>query len=97
MFFVISLIVYFIRQTWFILATVIFYLFILLSANVSSWASLLMHLRIRICPDGMTRTAKMKLDGTAVKPGKAVTKKGTHKLIIWSKDGKVQRVTFKIK
>ena len=39
----------------------------------------------------------MKLDGTAVKPGKAVTKKGTHKLIIWSKDGKVQRVTFKIK
>lgn len=41
--------------------------------------------------------AKMKLDGTAVKPGKAVTKKGTHKLIIWSKDGKVQRVTFKIK
>lgn len=41
--------------------------------------------------------AKMKLDGSAVKPGKAVTKKGTHKLIIWSKNGKVQRVTFKIK
>ena len=41
--------------------------------------------------------AKMKLDGKAVKPGKAVLKKGTHKLIIWSKDGKVQRVTFKIK
>lgn len=39
----------------------------------------------------------MKLDGKAVKPGKAVLKKGTHKLIIWSKDGKVQRVTFKIK
>ena len=34
--------------------------------------------------------AKMKLDGKAVKPGKAVLKKGTHKLIIWSKDGKVQ-------
>jgi len=50
MFFVISLIVYFIRQTWFILATVIFYLFILLSANVSSWASLLMHLR-PLCHD----------------------------------------------
>ena len=41
--------------------------------------------------------AKMKLDGKAVKPGKAVLKKGTHKLIIWSKDGKVQRVTFRIK
>lgn len=39
----------------------------------------------------------MKLDGKAVKPGKAVLKKGTHKLIIWSKDGKVQRVTFRIK
>lgn len=41
--------------------------------------------------------AKMKLDGKAVKPGKAVLKKGTHKLIIWSKNGKVQRVTFRIK
>lgn len=44
----------------------------------------------------MTRTAKSNsvVNG---KTYKAVTKKGTHKLIIWSKDGKVQRVTFKIK
>ena len=41
--------------------------------------------------------AKLTLDGKTIKSGKAVTKKGTHTLMVWSKNGKVQKVTFKIK
>lgn len=40
---------------------------------------------------------KMKLDGKAVKKNTVVKKKGTHTLTIWSKNGKVQNVTFTIK
>ena len=41
--------------------------------------------------------AKLTLDGKTIKSGKTVTKKGTHTLMVWSKNGKVQKVTFKIK
>lgn len=40
---------------------------------------------------------KIKLDGKAVKKNTVVKKKGTHTLTIWSKNGKVQNVTFTIK
>lgn len=40
---------------------------------------------------------KMKLDGKVVKKNTVVKKKGTHTLTIWSKNGKVQNVTFTIK
>lgn len=40
---------------------------------------------------------KMKLDSKAVKKNTVVKKKGTHTLTIWSKNGKVQNVTFTIK
>lgn len=41
--------------------------------------------------------ADMELDGKTIKAGKKVTKTGSHTLKIWSKNGKVQTVTFKIK
>ena len=40
---------------------------------------------------------KMKLDGKVVKKNAVIKKKGTHTLTIWSKNGKVQNVTFTIK
>jgi hypothetical protein len=39
----------------------------------------------------------MKLDGKVVKKNAVIKKKGTHTLTIWSKNGKVQNVTFTIK
>lgn len=41
--------------------------------------------------------AKMKLDEKQIKPGTAVKTKGSHTLTVWSKDGKVQNITFTIK
>lgn len=41
--------------------------------------------------------AKMKLDGKVIKSGKVVKSKGTHTLTVWSRNGKVQNITFKIK
>lgn len=40
---------------------------------------------------------RMKLDGRIVKPGTAVRKKGTHTVMIWSRNGRIQKITFKIK
>lgn len=51
----------------------------------------------KIAVTNSSSLVKMELDGKTVKKNTVVTKKGKHTLTIWSRNGKVQNVNFKIK
>lgn len=52
---------------------------------------------VKILVSNSYNIVRMTLDGKVIKSGKIVNTKGHHELIIWSKDGKCQRVGFTVK